>query len=42
MTPRENMTDIVGIAEGFINNFDENNGQNLLFYGTTGLGKHFL
>lgn len=42
MTPRENMTDIVGIAEGFINNFDENNGQNLLFYGTTGLGKTFL
>lgn len=35
MTPRENMVDIVGIAEGFINNFDENNGENLLFYGTT-------
>ena len=42
MTPRENMTDIVGIAEGFISNFDENNGDNLLFYGTTGLGKTFL
>ncbi len=42
LTPRENMIDIVGISEGFINNFDENNGQNLLFYGTTGLGKTFL
>ena len=42
MTPRENMIDIVGISEGFISNFDENNGDNLLFYGTTGLGKTFL
>lgn len=42
MTPRENMIDIVGIAEGFISNFDESNGENLLFYGTTGLGKTFL
>lgn len=42
MTPKENMKDIVGIAEGFIGNFDENNGENLLFYGTTGLGKTFL
>lgn len=42
MTPRDNMVDIAGIAEGFISNFDENNGENLLFYGTTGLGKTFL
>ncbi len=42
MTPRENMIDIAGIAEGFISNFDINNGENLLFYGTTGLGKTFL
>lgn len=42
MTPRENMIDIVGIAEGFISNFEEINGENLLFYGTTGLGKTFL
>lgn len=42
MTPRENMQDIVSIAEGFISNFNENNGDNLLFYGTTGLGKTFL
>ncbi|HLR21709.1 MAG TPA: ATP-binding protein [Tissierellaceae bacterium] len=42
LTPRENMLDILGIAEGFINNFDNNNGENLLLYGTTGLGKTFL
>lgn len=42
MTPKENMIDILSIAEGFISNFDENNGDNLLFYGTTGLGKTFL
>ncbi|NLL82016.1 MAG: ATP-binding protein [Tissierellia bacterium] len=42
LTPRENMTDIVGLAEGFISNFEEDNGENLLFYGTTGLGKTFL
>ncbi|MDR7857354.1 ATP-binding protein [Tissierella sp.] len=42
VTPKENMVDIVGIAEGFISNFNENNGDNLLFYGTTGLGKTYL
>ena len=42
MTPRENMLDIVAIAEGFIGNFEDNNEDNLLFYGTTGLGKTFL
>lgn len=42
MTPRENMLDIVGIAEGFIGNFEDKNEDNLLFYGTTGLGKTFL
>lgn len=42
LTPKENMLDIVGIAEGFINNFDEDNDDNLLFYGTTGLGKTYL
>lgn len=42
MTPRENMLDILGVSEGFVNNFDENNGDNLLFYGTTGLGKTYL
>ena len=42
MTPRENMVDIASISEGFIDNFEENNGDNLLFYGTTGLGKTYL
>ena len=42
LTPRENMLDILSYAEGFIGNFEENNGENLLFYGTTGLGKTFL
>lgn len=42
LTPRENMREIAGIAEGFVNNFDEDNGENLLFYGSTGLGKTFL
>lgn len=42
LTPRENMLDILGYAEGFIGSFNENNGENLLFYGTTGLGKTFM
>ena len=41
-TPRENMQNVVGIAEGFVNNFHERNGENLLFYGSTGLGKTFM
>ncbi len=42
LSPRENMIEIAGIAEGFVNNFDNENGENLLLYGTTGLGKTFL
>jgi DNA replication protein DnaC len=42
LTPRENMMDILSRCEGFVNNFDENNDENLLFYGTTGLGKTFM
>ncbi|MCF6464736.1 ATP-binding protein [Clostridium sp. Cult2] len=42
MTPRENMANITSISEGFVNNFDENNEENLLFYGSTGLGKTFM
>lgn len=42
LTPRENMIDIVGISEGFIDKFDDDNEENLLFYGTTGLGKTYL
>lgn len=42
MSPRENMLNILSISEGFVNNFDEKNDENLLFYGSTGLGKTFL
>ncbi|SHH72496.1 DNA replication protein DnaC [Caloranaerobacter azorensis DSM 13643] len=42
MTPRENMQNILSICEGFVFNFDEDNEENLLFYGTTGLGKTFM
>ncbi len=42
LTHRENMIEILGIAEGFINHFNNENSVNLLFYGTTGLGKTFL
>lgn len=42
LTPRENMKYISDISVGFVNNFDEKNGENLLFYGSTGLGKTFL
>lgn len=42
MTPRQNMMNILSICEGFVSNFDEKNHENLLFYGSTGLGKTFL
>ncbi|GFN36713.1 ATP-binding protein [Tepidimicrobium xylanilyticum] len=42
MTPRENMANITSICEGFVSNFDDKNGENLLFYGSTGLGKTFM
>lgn len=42
LSPRENMSEIAGTAQNFCNNFELKNGENLLFYGTTGLGKTFL
>lgn len=42
LSPRENILDILSIAEGFVSNFEKNNGENLLFYGTTGLGKTYM
>ncbi|NLJ78334.1 MAG: ATP-binding protein [Tissierellia bacterium] len=42
MTPRENMKVISGICVDFIDNFDIRNDENLLFYGSTGLGKTFM
>lgn len=41
-SPRENMLNILNRSEGFCINFDEDNEENLLFYGTTGLGKTFM
>lgn len=42
LTPRQNMLNILNICEGFVINFDTISNENLLFYGTTGLGKTFL
>ena len=41
-SPRENILVIKGIAENFVNNFDDKNTKNLMFSGGTGLGKTFL
>lgn len=42
MTPRENMNYISSICVDFVNNFNDRNDENLLFYGSTGLGKTFM
>lgn len=42
LSPKENMMNILSICDGFIINFDEENGENLLFFGTTGQGKTFM
>lgn len=42
LTPRQNMLHILNVCEGFVINFDGDTNENLLFYGTTGLGKTFL
>lgn len=42
ISPRENINLIKNICMNFINNFDDPNEKNLLFTGTTGLGKTFL
>ncbi|WP_425448751.1 ATP-binding protein [Dethiothermospora halolimnae] len=42
LTPRENIMEISSICEGFVHNFNIDNEENLLFYGTTGLGKTFM
>ncbi len=41
LTPRQNMMRILGICENFFVSFD-NTKSNLLFYGSTGLGKTFM
>ena len=42
ISPRENIELIKNICLNFINNFDNPNEKNLLFTGTTGVGKTFL
>lgn len=42
ISPRENMENIASICVDFVNNFDTKNDENLLFYGSTGLGKTFM
>lgn len=41
LSPRDNMLEILTIAEGFAINFEDPDEKNLLFYGPTGLGKTF-
>lgn len=41
LSPKANMYEIVGKSKNFINNFSSSN-ENLLFYGTSGIGKTFL
>lgn len=42
LTPRENMLDILSIAESFVSNFGSKDNENLIFFGSTGLGKTYL
>ncbi len=42
LTPRENMKQISNICVDYVNNFDIDNEENLLFYGSTGLGKTYM
>ena len=42
ISPRENMKQIKDICEKFIEQFDDPEGKNLLFFGNSGLGKTFL
>ena len=42
ISPKENMEKIISISNDFINNFENPNQKNLLFTGTTGVGKTFL
>lgn len=42
ISPKENINKIISISKDFINNFEDTNEKNLLFTGTTGVGKTFL
>lgn len=41
-SPREHMSRVLETCLHFVENFDEKNHQNMMFYGQTGLGKTFL
>ena len=42
ISPRENMEDIHASCLKFVDNFENSDGKNLLFSGSTGLGKTYL
>lgn len=42
ISPRENMLDTFSICEKFALDFEKDNNENLLFYGSTGLGKTYM
>lgn len=42
ISPRENILYMLSVCDDFVVNFDKDNGENLLFQGTTGLGKTFM
>ncbi len=42
LSPKENISKIISISRNFINNFEKDTEKNLLFTGTTGVGKTFL
>jgi DNA replication protein DnaC len=42
ISPRENILTILSICENFVLQFENDNEENLLFYGSTGLGKTFM
>lgn len=42
LSPKENINKIISISKDFINNFESDEQKNLLFTGTTGVGKTFL
>ena len=42
ISPRENMLNNLSICENFVHDFKKDNSENLLFYGSTGLGKTYM
>lgn len=42
LSPRENIEKIIKVSKQFINNFDDPKEKNLLFTGTTGIGKTYI